>query len=76
MTTVLNQSIEERNQEEAGIVNNTVYDEDDDRLDEYLVEEVRKYRLLWDTSARGYKYIVKKNQAWTDISLRLKASGM
>jgi hypothetical protein len=24
-------------------------------FDEYLVEEVRKHRILWDTSAQGYK---------------------
>ena len=40
-------------------------------LDELLVEDVRNYRILWDTSARGYKDTVKKNQAWTEISSRL-----
>ena len=54
MTTVLNQSTEERSQEEARILKNIVYDEENDRLDKYLVEEVRKYRLLWDSSGRGY----------------------
>ena len=50
--------------------------DDDDQLDEHLVEEVHKYRILWDTSARGYKDTIKKNQAWTEISLKLNKSGM
>lgn len=40
-------------------------------LDEYLVEEVRNYRILWDTSTRGYKDTPKKNLAWAEISRRL-----
>ena len=49
-------------------------DQQDDQLDEYLVEEVCQHRILWDTSARGYKDNIKKNQAWTEISVRLKRS--
>ena len=45
-------------------------------VDELLVEEVRKHRILWDTSARGYKDTIKKNLAWTDISSRLSQNSM
>ncbi|XP_046863507.1 uncharacterized protein LOC124457274 [Xenia sp. Carnegie-2017] len=45
--------------------------DDDEQLDEHLVEEVHRYRILWDTSSRGYKDTVKKNQAWKEISLKL-----
>ena len=45
-------------------------------LDELLVEEVRNHRILWDTSARGYKDTIKKNLVWVDISSRLSQNSM
>ena len=50
--------------------------DDDEQLDEHLVEEVHRYRILWDTSSRGYKDTVKKNQAWKEISLKLNRNGV
>lgn len=48
----------------------------DDGFDEYLIEEVKKYRILWDTSSRGYKDLMKKNQAWSEISSKLQEDCM
>ena len=44
--------------------------------DEILVEEVRQFRCLWDTSCRAYKDGMKKQQAWREISAKFGASGM
>ena len=36
-----------------------------------LIEEVRKYNVIWDPALRGYKDINKKNAAWKAISKSL-----
>jgi len=38
---------------------------------EMLIEEVRKYVFLFDTSHQYYKNVVKKAEAWTQISEQL-----
>ena len=41
-----------------------------------LIEEVRMYRCLWDTSCRAFKESQKKEEAWNRVSERLNVSGM
>ena len=48
----------------------------DQWTEEILVEEVRQFRCLWDTSCRAYKDGMKKQQAWREISAKFGASGM
>ena len=44
--------------------------------EEGLVEEVRQFRCLWDTSCRAYKDGMKKQQAWREIGAKFGAPGM
>ena len=41
-----------------------------------LVELVKEYRCIWDTSCRSFKETPKKQQAWRVISSTLKRDGM
>ena len=43
--------------------------------DECLVDFVKRYPIIWATSGRGYKDIVKKNQAWNEIANTLQKDG-
>ena len=40
-----------------------------------LIEEVRKYRCLWDSSCRAFKDIQKKQNAWSLIANSLHING-
>lgn len=42
---------------------------------EKLIEEVRKYTLLYDLSDSKYSDNVKKEEAWTEISNTLAVTG-
>ena len=41
-----------------------------------LIELVRDYRCIWDTSCRSFKEHPKKQQAWRSISGKLNLDGM
>ena len=57
------QSAEEQKQQQQGI------------LDESLIEEVRKFRCIWDPSCRAYKETPRKQLAWSEISKKLGKEG-
>jgi len=42
---------------------------------EMLIEQVRKYVYLFDTSHENYKNVVKKAEAWNKISEELGITG-
>ena len=42
---------------------------------ELFLEEVRKYRCLWDVNSEGYKLRPMKQNAWIQISAVLKRDG-
>lgn len=42
---------------------------------EKLIEEVRKYKLLYDLSDSKYSDTIKKEEAWTEISNTLAVPG-
>ena len=41
-----------------------------------LIEEVRQYPCLWNTSARSFRETPKKQQAWRNIGVKLSVDGM
>ena len=41
-----------------------------------LIEEVRLYRCLWDSSCRAFKELPKKQQAWKQIAEKLNVDGL
>ena len=45
-------------------------------VEEELIELVRDYRCIWDTSCRSFKEHPKKQQAWRNISGKLNLDGM
>jgi hypothetical protein len=72
----LEEQINEQVQNENLSVLETNTFDPEEGFDEYLVEEVRKYRILWDASTRGYKDSPKKNLVWSEISGRLNQNSM
>jgi hypothetical protein len=43
---------------------------------ELFIEEVKKYRCLWDTNATSYKERSSKANAWKQLSATFKKDGM
>ena len=41
-----------------------------------LIEEVKLYRCLWDSSCRAFKELPKKQQAWSLVAERFNIDGM
>lgn len=44
--------------------------------DAELIELIREYRCIWDTSCRSFKETPKKQQAWKEIARKLEQDGM
>jgi len=42
----------------------------------FLIEEVRIYRCLWDSSCRAFKEIQKKQQALNQIAQKFNVNGI
>ena len=40
-----------------------------------LIEEVRKYQCLWNTTCRSFKETPKKAEAWRRVSVAMKMEG-
>ena len=48
---------------------------DDVDIDELLINEIKSYKCLWDTSCRSYKEKPKKDESWRLISAKLQTEG-
>ena len=40
-----------------------------------LIEEVRKYQCIWNTTCRSFKETPKKDEAWRRVSVAMKMEG-
>ena len=50
-----------------GADTNSEVDGDNDFDEEFFVEEIRKYRCIWDTKCRCFKDGTKKQNAWSQL---------
>ena len=66
-------NLPQTNQPEASFFNSTLNEEQEvheDSFEAAFVEEVRSYRCLWDTTARGFKDTPMKKKAWQEIAFK------
>jgi len=45
-------------------------------MTEQLIERVRKYTFIYDTSHKNYKNVGLKDEIWKQIGIELKENGM
>ena len=65
-------AFQQRQEEEEGGNEETQSQESD--VKEQLVDIIQSYPVLWSTSSRSFKDLIKKEAAWKDISNKLKVS--